>query len=137
MKLEDLEKGDRILFNDRATPLEVEQVKDDGVIVAGPKGGEYELYEDEGTLLVCKKGNWRYSSYCKDLRRVGEWKRNNDKWTHSITGAQISIEEDENGFWQVESDTFDIDNPMYGFSSKEFAEEEVKSILEDNPAGEE
>lgn len=137
MKLEELEEGDRILFNDRATPLEVEEIKDDGVIISGPKGGEYELYEDEGTLLVCKKGNRRYSSYCKNLRKVGEWERNGNEWIHSITGAQIWIEEDENGFWHVESDTFDVDSPMYGFSSREFAEEEVESILDDNPAGEE
>lgn len=137
MKLEDLEKGDRILFNDRATPLEVEEIKNDGIIVAGPKGGEYELYEDEGTLLVCKKGSRRYSSYCKDLRKVGKWERNDDEWIHSITRARIRIEENENGFWHIDSDTFDIDNPMYGFSSREHAKEEVESILDDNPAGEE
>ncbi|MFB6099692.1 MAG: hypothetical protein ABEK16_00315 [Candidatus Nanohalobium sp.] len=136
MKLEELSEGDRVLFNDRATPLEVEKVDEDAVIVAGPKGGEYELYEDDGTLLVCKKGSRRYSSYCEDLRKVGEWKRDGDEWKHSKTGVRVWLEEDDNGFWTVESDTFEPDNPMYGFSSKEFAVEEAESIVEGNPAGE-
>ena len=136
MEIEELEEGDRILFNDRATPLEVEEVKQDGVIVAGPKGGEYELYLDGDTLLVCKRGSRRYSSYCKDLRKVGEWEREGDKWLHSMSGAEVWLEEDENGYWRVESNVFDPDNPRYGFSSKEFAVEEAESIVESNPAGE-
>lgn len=137
MKVGELQKGDRVLFNDRAQPLKVEKVNDDAVIVAGPKGGKYELYEDDGTLLVCKKGSRRYSSYCKNLRKVGEWRREGDEWRHSMTGAEVRIEEDKNGFWRVESDEFSPDNPMYGFSDKEFAVEEAKSIIEDNPDGEE
>lgn len=137
MKLEELREGDRILFNDRATPLEVEEIEDDSIVVAGPKGGEYEIYLDDGTLLVCKKGNRRYSSYCKDLRKVGEWKREGDRWLHSMSGAEVWLKEDENGYWRVESDTFEPDTPRYGFSSKEFAVEEAESIVEDNPAGEE
>ena len=136
MELEDLSGGDRILFNDRATPLEVEEVEEDAVIVAGPKGGEYEIYENDGTLLVCKKGNRRYSSYCEDLRKVGVWKREGDEWRHSMTGARVWLEEDENSFWSVRSDIFEPDNPMYGFSDKEFAVEEAKSIVDSNPSGE-
>jgi hypothetical protein len=137
MNLEDLEEGDRVLFNDRAQPLEVEEVGDDAVIVAGPKGGEYELYEDDGTLLVCKKGNRRYSSYCRELRKVGKWEREGDKWRHSISGAEVRLEEDENGYWRVKSERFEPDNPRYGFSAKEFAVEEAESVIEDNPDGSE
>lgn len=136
MELEKIEEEDRVLFNDRATPLTVEEVTEDAVFVAGPKGGEYEIYEDDGTLLVCKKGNRRYSSYCKNLRKVGTWEREGDEWIHSISGAKIWLEEDDNGFWHVESDGFEPDNPMYGFSSKEFAVEEAERIIENNPDGE-
>jgi hypothetical protein len=136
MDLEELEEDDRVLFNDRAQPLEVKEVEEESVIVAGPKGGEYEIYLDEGTLLVCKKGNRRYSSYCEDLRKVGEWIHDGDEWRHSISGARVWLEEDSNGFWRVESDEFDPDNPMYGFSSKEFAVEEAEDIVESNPDGE-
>ena len=135
-ELEDLEKGDRVLFNDRAQPLKVKEIDEDSVIVSGPKGGEYEIYLDEGTLLVCKKGSRRYSSYCKDLRNVGEWVREENEWVHSRSGDRVWLEEDENGFWTVESDTFEVDNPMYGFSSKEFAVEEAESIVNSNPDGE-
>lgn len=136
-ELKDLESGDRVLFNDRAQPLEVKEVDEDSVIVAGPKGGEYEIYLDEGTLLVCKKGSRRYSSYCEDLRKVGEWVKEEDEWTHSRSDAKVWLEENDNGFWTVESDAFEADNPMYGFSSKEFAVEEAESIIDNHPDGEE
>ncbi|MFB6215743.1 MAG: hypothetical protein ABEJ72_02065, partial [Candidatus Aenigmatarchaeota archaeon] len=79
--LQALEEDEKILFNERKTPLEVEKVESGRVIVAGPNGGEYEIYEAEDTddLLVSRKDNRRYSSYCKNLRRVGEWNRVKDK----------------------------------------------------------
>ncbi|EHK01415.1 hypothetical protein HRED_08466, partial [Candidatus Haloredivivus sp. G17] len=54
-------------------PLTVEQVKEEEMEVSGPSGGEYEIYYDGDTRLVAKPGNRKYSSYCKDLRKVGEW----------------------------------------------------------------
>jgi hypothetical protein len=135
MKLSELEEGDRVLFNDRSKPLKVESVGEDEVTVSGPGGGEYEIYLDGDALLICRKGNRRYSSYCEDLREVGEWDREGDEWTHSQTGAIIRLEKNENGYWTVDSDRFEADNPRYGFSSREFAEEEAEKIIEDNPDG--
>lgn len=136
MELEygELEEGQRILFNDRSRPLTVEEVEDDRVLVKGPSGGEYEIYRDDGTTLVCRPGNRRYSSYCEDLREVGEWNREGDSWRHSGTGAELRLERKENGFWTIESD-LDVDVPKYGYSTKEFAEEEAEKYIRNNPEG--
>jgi hypothetical protein len=137
MEYSDLSEGQKILFNDRKTPLTVEKVEDDRVLVAGPSGGEYELYKDDDTLLVCKPGNRRYASYCKDLRDVGEWNREGDTWTHSKTGAEVTLKKKDNGFWTINSEKFgsEIDTPMYGYSNKEFAEEDAEKFVNNNPEG--
>ncbi|MFO7793641.1 MAG: hypothetical protein R6V35_01560, partial [Candidatus Nanohaloarchaea archaeon] len=87
MKFEKFEEGDKILFSDRKTPLTVEEVKEEEMKVTGPSGGEYEIYYDGNTQLVAKPGNRKYSSYCKDLRKVGEWVRKDNEWIHSKTEA--------------------------------------------------
>lgn len=137
MKFEKFEKGDKILFSDRKTPLTVEEIKDEEMKVSGPSGGEYEIYYDGDTRLVAKPGNRKYSSYCKDLRKVGKWKTKGDKWIHSKSEASIKLEKKENGFWTLKSDKFEdeLDNPMYGFSNKEAAEEEVEKFIEKTPEG--
>lgn len=135
MNLEKFEEGDKVLFNERKTPLEVVDTLEEEIFVEGPNGGEYEIYLDEGTLLVCKKGNRRYSSYCEDLRKIGEWIREGDTWRHSKSGAEVSLSENENGYWFVRSEKLEVDNPMYGFSSKEFAVEEAEKIVGKNPEG--
>lgn len=135
MKLKKLKEGNRVIFNDRAQPLKVKETGKNFIYVEGPKGGEYEIYRDGDTLLVCKKDTRRYSSYCKNLRKVGEWIKEGNKWHHSISGAEVRIKKDENGFWRVKSDTFEVENPKYGFSSKEFAKEEAEKILAKNPDG--
>ncbi|MFB6192630.1 MAG: hypothetical protein ABEK00_00075 [Candidatus Nanohaloarchaea archaeon] len=137
MDYSELEEGQRILFNDRKTPLTVEKVEDDRVLVEGPSGGKYEIYQEEDALLVCKPGSRRYSSYCRDLRDVGEWVRDGDKWTHSKTGAEIELVKNENGFWTIRSEEFEdeLDLPKYGYSDKEFAEEDAEKFVEDNPEG--
>lgn len=137
MEYNDLEEGQRILFNDRKTPLTVEEVGDDRVLVAGPSGGEYEIYTEEDTLLLCKKGNRRYSSYCKDLRDVGEWVREGDRWVHSKSGAILKLVKKENGFWTINSKKFEdeLDLPMYGYSSREFAEEDAEKFVGHHPEG--
>lgn len=135
----ELEQGDKILFNDRKIPLEVAEVEEDRVIVEGPGSGEYEIYEDEGTLLWSKKGNRRYSSYCNDLRKVGEWRRQDDTWIHSKTGNRIWLEKTEIGYWTIRSDELDlqkeIDLPKYGYSDKETVEKEVEKFIEKHPEG--
>jgi hypothetical protein len=135
VELEKFEENEKVLFNDRKTPLEVVETSEEEIFVEGPNGGEYEIYLDGETLLVCKKGNRRYSSYCEDLRKIGEWIREGDKWRHSKSGAEISLEQNENGYWFVRSEKFEVDNPMYGFSSKEFAVEEAEDIVGKNPEG--
>ena len=137
MKFEKFEKDDKILFNDRKTPLTVEQVKEEEMEVSGPSGGEYEIYYDGDTRLVAKPGNRKYSSYCKDLRKVGEWIRTEDEWIHSKSEASIKLEKKDNGFWTLKSEKFEdeLDNPMYGFSNREAALEEVEKFIESCPEG--
>lgn len=137
MKFEKFEKDDKILFNDRKAPLTVEQVKEEEMEVSGPSGGEYEIYYDGDTRLVAKPGNRKYSSYCKDLRKVGEWIRTEDEWIHSKSEASIKLEKKDNGFWTLKSEKFEdeLDNPMYGFSNREAALEEVEKFIENCPEG--
>ena len=137
INLGNFEEGDRVLFNDRKTPLTVSEVNEDDLVVNGPSGGMYEIYFDEGTLLVCRKGDRRYSSYCEDLRSVGEWERTGDTWTHSKSDSTIRIAEKDNGFYSLKSEKFgdELDNPLYGFSDKEVAVEEVEKFISSNPEG--
>lgn len=138
MNLEKFEEGDKILFDDRSTPLEVTEVKEDYLIVSGPKGGKYEIYKDGETLLVSQKDKRKYSSYCKNLRKVGSWNREKDKrWIHSKSNAKIKLIKNKSGFWEIKTEniSIEVDNPKYGFSSKEHAIEEVEKVLEQNPEG--
>lgn len=136
----DLKESDRILFGDRATPLEVEETKEDEAVVKGPNGGEYLLYDEEDAKhpLVAKPGNKRYASYAEDLRRVGEWVKKDDKaWRHTGTDAVISLVENEAGFWTLDTQRFDknLDIPKYGFSSYEEAEDKAQKVLKGSPEG--
>lgn len=137
MSFEEFEEGERILFNDRKTPLNIFDIGDERMLVEGPSGGEYEIYFDGDTRLVAKPGNRKYSSYCKDLRKVGEWVREEEKWIHSKTEASIEVVEKDNGFWTIKSEKFEdeLDLPMYGYSSKEFALEDVQKFIEKRPEG--
>lgn len=136
MEPENLEEGDKVLFNDRKTPLEVVKTGEE-TMVQGPQGADYMIYTDNDALLVARKGNRRYASYCKNLRTVGEWERKTDFWEHSKTGAKARIRKKENGFWTVETEGIEnsMDAPMYGFTKKEFAEEEVEKFIQKNPEG--
>jgi hypothetical protein len=139
VKPEELEKGDRILFKDRSTPLTVKEKIEDGVLVDGPQGGEYELYTNEGADLVAKKGKRRYSSYAEDIRKVGKWvKKDDNRWKHSKTGAEIRLEENSAGFLKVKTDGIekaDIDPPKYGYLDRECAEEDVEKLIKKHPEG--
>ncbi len=139
---EQLEEGDRVLFNDRKVPLKVVAVEENRVHVEGPHGGEYVIFAAEETddlLVRNKKSGRRYATYCRDLREVGKWEREGDRWKHSKTGAEIELVEDSSGFWTVKSSDFDleeeIDLPMYGYSDKEFAEEDAEDLMEKHPEG--
>ncbi|MFB6241416.1 MAG: hypothetical protein ABEJ36_01270 [Candidatus Nanosalina sp.] len=138
-KLEDLEKEDRVLFNDRAVPLTVEETGEKEVFVEGPHGGEYRIYdEDAKHFLIAKPGKERYSSYCKDLRRVGQWEKPDPKtWRHTETDAEISIVKNTAGFWNLDIQNFEkeLDLPKYGFLDLENAEDEAEKIVNKNPEG--
>ena len=69
-----LEENDRILYNGRAQPLKVEEVKDDEIRISGPAGGEYILFvaEEQKRVLVAKPGNRDYASYIGDTLKVGQ-----------------------------------------------------------------
>jgi len=136
MDVENLEKGDRVLFNDRKTPLTVVSI-DEELTVEGPHGALYTVYEENNSLLVCSEGKKRYSSYCKNLRKVGKWIETENGWKHSKTGASVELYETENGFWKVKINGVEdeFDNPMYGFTRREFALEEAEKFVKDNPEG--
>lgn len=137
-----LAKGDMVLYNDKKTPLTVTKTGEERVFVEGPLGGEYMLFraEDEpDTILVAKPGNREYASYVADLRTVGRWQEvGEDAWRHSETGATISVEQNEVGYWTVTVDAFTGDAPdvpKYGFTEKELAVKEARRLIESHPEG--
>lgn len=139
MELKELEEGDQVLFNDRKTPLKVEEVGKNEAFVKGPNGGKYRIrYEkEEDVLLVSAPGNERYSSYCKDLRKVGNWQKEGKLWQHSKSEAKIWLEKTETGYWQIEAENIELDfeRPLYGYNDREVAEEDVEKFVRKNPEG--
>lgn len=138
MSFDDIQEGDSILFNDRKTPLTVERKTEDSITVKGPKGGAYEIYREDDSTLVCKKGNKRYSSYCDNLRKTGKWVEKDEKWVHSKSNAKISLVQKENGFWSVKTENIspkDFETPKYGYTSKESAINEIEDFTEQHPEG--
>lgn len=137
-EIEDLEKGDKILFNDRKKPLEVvEKIEKKEAKVEGPGGATYILYKDGKTDLFASEGNRKYSSYLEDLRKIGQWNTHGrEEWVHSKTGAKIIIE-DNNGLWQVTTEGFSpsMESPLYGFTTEQVAVEHVQKIIEKHPEG--
>ena len=140
-EIEELEEDELILFNDRKKPLKVLKITetDDGVEaeVEGPGGAVYVLYRNEGSELVASKGNRKYSSYLKELRKIGAWEtQGRGKWKHSKTKAEIRVE-DNDGLWQVETEGFEpsMQSPLYGFTSEQVATEHVQKIIEKHPEG--
>lgn len=137
-----LSVGDRVLYNEKKTPLTVQDREDGNVHVEGPKGGEYVLHvaEDNPELvLVSKHGSERYASKVTELRTVGEWEKTGDReWTHSQTAAVVSVVENDIGYWILEIDAFDgelPDQPKYGFMEEEKAVEEAEAFITEHPEG--
>ena len=134
MELENFEEGDRVLFNDRARPLTVVEAGEE-LLVEGPNGGRYVIYSENDAMLVSRPDNRRYSSYCEDLRKVGEWERSGDRWKHSKTGSLVEIFQMENGFFQLRVEGLEVDLPAYGFTDKESAVEKAEKVVRDRPEG--
>lgn len=137
-----LEKDDRILFESRAQPLKVAEIGEDYITIEGPSGGEYILFvaEEQDRVLISKEGARDYASYVDNLRKVGKWEKTKEnKWTHSKSGAELKLEKTETGYWTIETDDFkleeEIDLPLYGYSGREFAEEDVKKFIKKHPEG--
>ncbi|MFB6143912.1 MAG: hypothetical protein ABEJ98_01240 [Candidatus Nanohaloarchaea archaeon] len=132
-----LEKGDRILFNDRKVPLKVSEVNE-RVHVKGPQGGEYILFraENQEKLLVATKGRREYASYLENLREVGRWVREGDSWRHSKTGETVRLERNEIGRWTVNTSLdADFAAPKYGYSNREAALEDAEKLVDQHPEG--
>ena len=139
---QELEGGDRILYGDRAQPLKVEEVGEDEIQISGPSGGEYILFltEDSGKVLVSKPGKRDYASYVDNLRKVGEWQHTEENlWKHSKTGAELRLEKKETGYWTINTEDFDLeeklDLPLYGYSDRAFAEEDIEKFIKKHPEG--
>lgn len=133
-----LEKGEKILFNSRKIPLTVTQVKKDRVLVEGPNGGQYQIYQENESLLISDKDSRRYSSYCQNLRKVGKWKtKEENQYRHTKSGSVIKLERSETGYWHIKTDldTSNYDMPKYGFNDKEVAEKQLEKIKKDYPEG--
>lgn len=131
-----------ILYGDRSRAMKVREVETDKVKIEGPSGGEYILFEadDRDRVLVSKEGKRRYASYVENLRKTGEWTRTSeDTWKHSKTGAEIRLEQKETGYWTIKSEDFDLEQeinlPLYGYSDRETAIEEVEELIQKHPEG--
>ncbi|WP_414836990.1 hypothetical protein [Candidatus Nanohalococcus occultus] len=137
MELEDLEEGEKILYNDKKTPLTVKEKTDNGIWVQGPNGGQYLLYEQDDVVLTSKNERKQYSSLVENLRKVGEWIRDGDRWHHSKTDAVIHITEAETGNYKVLGDNIalTIDQPGYGYLKKEPAVEDIEKFIGKHPEG--
>jgi len=137
MNLEKFEEGEKVLFNERKKPLTVKESNPKKLLVKGPNGGEYKIYLDGETLLFCKPGNEKYSSYCENLREIGEWQRKDEYWVHSKSEAKINLVQKDNGFWTLKSAKFEdeLDTPMYGYSKKEYAVQDAEKFVDNNPEG--
>lgn len=141
-KYDELEAGEQILFDERTQPLEVEEVEEDQIKIKGPSGGEYILFiaEQKDRVLISKEGERDYASYIKNLRKAGKWKQIDEKtWQHSKSGAEIELAKKETGYWTIKTDDFDLekelDLPLYGYSDREFAEEDIQKFIKKHPEG--
>lgn len=140
--LETLGRGDRVLYNQKKTPLTVAERRGDEVLVEGPQGGEYLLFpapDDPDIVLESRSGNREYASKVEELRVVGEWQETGeDEWQHSESGARIRLEKTDAGYWTLSVTGFDgeePDTPLYGFLKKEHAVSDAEAFMADNPEG--
>ncbi len=140
--LDTLEEGDRVLYNTKQTPLTVIAVQDTDVIVEGPYGGEYLLFpapDDPSVILESQSGNKEYARKVEDLRTVGEWTQTGeDAWKHSRTGATVTLETTDAGYWTLTIAGFSGDKPdvpQYGFTSKDVARDEAEAFMDAHPEG--
>lgn len=137
-----LKENDRILFDNRAQPLKIVKIEDNQIKIEGPSGGDYILFvaEEQDRVLISKEGGRDYASYIDNLRKVGEWQKTDENtWNHSKSGAEFKLGKTETGYWTIKTDDFnleeEIDLPLYGYSDREFAEEEVEKFIKKHPEG--
>ncbi|MFB6294969.1 MAG: hypothetical protein ABEI97_04370 [Candidatus Nanohaloarchaea archaeon] len=138
--MNDIEEGDRVLFNDRKQPLTVVEAGEEKLLVEGPHGGEYVIFpapDDPEVLLVAKPGNRQYASKVEDLRTVGYWEEVGDNaWRHTGTGATVAVVENDAGNWTLEVDGIaPPELPGYGFLAEEDAVAAAEQFIGDNPEG--
>ncbi len=136
--MNDIEEGDRVLFNDRKQPLTVVESGAEKLLVEGPNGGEYVIFpapDDPDVLLVAKPGNRQYASKVEALRTVGYWEREDqNRWRHTGTGATVEVVENSAGNWTLDVDGIEPPElPGYGFLAEEDAVAAAEKFIQDNP----
>jgi len=66
-------------------------------------------------------------------------KTGKNKWSHSKSNSEFRLEKKDTGYWTIRTDDFnveeEIDLPMYGYSDREFAREDLKKIIKKHPEG--
>lgn len=135
---ENLSEGEKVLFGERQMPLTVAEVGKDRVHLEGPQGGEYIVFvaKEQERLLIATKGRREYASYIEELRKVGRWVEKELTWTHSKTGAEVRLKQNEIGRWTVETSLeTDFAPPKYGYADKESALEDAEKLVEQHPEG--
>ncbi len=139
MDIAEISENDYVLFNDRKQPLEVTEAGEEKLLVEGPHGGEYVIFpapDDPDILLVAKPGNRQYASRVEDLRAVGYWEKDGDRWEHTGTGAAIDIVQNDAGNWTLAVEGMEPpDLPGYGFLEREGAVEAAERFVAQNPEG--
>ncbi len=138
--MDDIDEGDRVLFNDRKQPLVVRDAGEEKLLVDGPQGGEYVIFpapDDPDVLLVAKPGNRQYASKVEDLRVVGHWTEPEDgQWRHTGTGATVDVVQNDAGNWTLAVDgVAPPDLPGYGFLERDGAVEAAEQFMRRHPEG--
>jgi hypothetical protein len=138
--MDGIAEGARILFNDRKQPLTVVESGTERLLVDGPNGGEYVIFQapdDPETLLVAKPGNRQYASRVEGLRTVGRWAEDGDqRWQHTETGAVVAVVENDAGHPTVRVEGIDPPEiPAYGFLSEDDAVAAAREFIRDHPEG--
>lgn len=139
---QNLEEKDKILFDSRSKPLKVIDIQENQIKIEGPSEGQYILFvaEEKNRVLISKEDKRDYASYVENLRKIGEWQKTGDKsWKHSKSKADIRLEQKETGYWTIKTEDFNLEKeinlPLYGYSNRELAEEEVKKFINNHPEG--
>lgn len=138
--MDDIETGDRVLFNEKKQPLDVVEAGEEKLLLEGPNGGEYVIFpapDDPEQLLVAAPGNRQYASAVQDLRTVGRWENDGeDAWRHTGSGAAVAVVQNDAGNWTLAVDGIaPPDLPGYGFLERADAVAAAEEFMRAHPEG--